>query len=113
MRESSVRDPKMLVEPDRISHQGVFLPTAYRNPIIARSHLVRLPRRTAIRIDHAPIPVTAAQQNQNAPQFSLFHELEAIRSMKLPQSARRQAARQWIVFQQRPLPVFVDRLGPR
>ena len=43
-------------------------------------------------MDDAPVAITAAEQDENAPDLALFDELHALRLLELTRTARRQTS---------------------
>ena len=61
-------------------------------------------------MNDAPVAITAAEQDENAPDLALFDELHALRLLELTRAARRQTAVHRVVLELRLLAVEKHRL---
>src|SRR6516225_6201037 len=80
--------------------------------VIARNLLRRRALRPPIGVNDSPVTISASEQHENPAEFFLFHELEAVRHLKLTWAACGNASGDGIVFKEGPLPVFEERLCP-
>src|SRR6516162_5147104 len=81
--------------------------------VIARNLLRRRALRTPISVNDSPVAIPASEQHQDSAEFFLFHELEAVRHLKLTWAAGGNASGQRIIFKEGSLPVLEQRLCPR
>src|ERR1700733_11137376 len=112
MREPAAAYPELLVITHGIYNQSILLPVADGTAVITRNGFVRLSQGTPVCIDHAPVAVPAAQKNENAAEFLLLDELKSVGRLELTRPAGRKTSQDWIVFQHRALPMFVNGFRP-
>src|SRR5262245_59641288 len=99
MGQAAAGHPELLIESDGIHDQGVSLPLSDRRAVIARHSFRSGNDRTPIRIDDAPIAISAPEQDQDPAQLRLLNELKPVWHLKLTWSARRETPPDRIVFQ--------------
>src|SRR5712691_6297238 len=112
MRKSPARQPELFVIADRVDDQSIALPLADRTAVVGGHEFRRRRLRTSIREDDAPIPVAAAQQDEDATQVPLLDELKSVGHEELPRASGGDAPRQRVPLEQGALAQLIESLCP-
>src|SRR6185436_18745977 len=112
MRKPSVGHPEALTVAGGIDDKGVLIPTAGRCSIVCENGFGSGNRRSAIRVNHSPVPIAAAEQDQDSAKLALFDELKSVRHLKLTGATLWKTAFERIVLQEIPLAAQIQRFRP-
>src|SRR5262249_9064894 len=105
MREAFGFDPRTVVEPHGIDHQGVAFPLSDRVSRIRRIEILRMP--AAIHIDDAKTVRPSDIKDKNALQLARFDNIETVSDAYLWRPGRRLASRMWRIPLEADLTIFI------
>src|SRR6267142_1132414 len=93
MRKAAAVKPESLIVARRLDNQSIPFPVTRRITEVGGKQIrvIHVRQRTPVRVDDAPAPRSAAEDDEDPLVFGLLDELEPIGRLKLPRSAGRKA----------------------
>src|SRR5262250_1802107 len=109
MGKTAIRKPDFFVKVFRVDDQCVAFPMAKPTAVVRWEILVVRLQRSAIVVNHTPVVVAPSDQDEDALFLPVLEELNSIRELELPRSARRHAVEKHrIALQKTALAQFIQ-----